>query len=69
MGWGFEQDSMSEAVTLTGKMGNYDLIDLLIAGSIECASGLHANSYRPFQKGCLAQAGCCLHYECGIRHK
>lgn len=48
MAWWFEQDSMSEAVSLTGKTGNYDLIDLLIAGSTECASDLYADSCRPF---------------------
>lgn len=42
MGWPSEQDSISEAVTLTGKMGKYDLIGLLIAGSTECTSELCA---------------------------
>lgn len=59
---------MSEAVILTGKMGNHDLIDLLIAGSTEFASNLHADSSRPFYKGFLAQVGCYLHYECGKQH-
>lgn len=48
MGWWFEQDSTSEAVTLTGKMGYYDLIDLLIADSTKCASDLDSDSCRPF---------------------
>lgn len=48
MGWQFEQDSVSEAITLTGKVGNHDLIDLLIAGSTECAADLYADSCRSF---------------------
>lgn len=39
---------MSEAITLTVKMGNVDLTYLLIVGSTECASDLYADSCRSF---------------------
>lgn len=44
----FEQDSMSEAVTCAGKVGNSYLIDMLTSGSTECAAELYADSCRPF---------------------
>ena len=48
MAWAFEQNAQSEAVTLTGKMESYYLIDMLTSGSPECASELYADSCRPF---------------------
>lgn len=60
---------MLEVVSFIGKMGNYDLIDLFIVGSIEFVFDLYVNVYRFFQKGCLVQVGCCFYYECGIGYK
>lgn len=51
MGCPSEQDSISEAVTLIGKMGKYDLIGQLIAGSIEYTSELCALLEGPSHPG------------------